>query len=433
MYSEVQIAGAHTEFGVMSLYGVELLLAGALILGAILDRKMPAIDQKRQLPIRLGAIVLVVAVLGTAFADRSAFSLSMVTHLALAFVLFVAVLVDRVSTKHILFAFVASLMAPLILGLVQVLTGSSPSSSWFGLAYRDAAQLGDAVFTMGGERVLRAYGTFPHPNVFGGFLGVGLFAWWAFMAQVKALPLFMALDEPEAGRGKRGVGGGLLRLKTMIITIIGTIILILGMLLTGSRSAFLGLFVGLALVFVVKSIPSMKIARPVAAALAIVAVLGSLLASFYLTDLASSIRGGGVNEERSLVERLALYEDFVPFIAETNPIVGHGLGSYVLSFSDFEPGKNAFDYQPIHNVPLLILAELGLLGVFVIVCWAVSIDRINFSRFPRRDALYAFGMGNVVLMILFFDHYLWSSWSGLSLIAFVMAMTVRLGEEKEGN
>ena len=414
MYSEVSIAGAHTEFGVMSLYGVEILLAAALVAGSLLDRKWWTIDQKRQLPVRLGAIVLVAAILGTAFADRSAFSLSMVTHLACAYLLFVAILIDRVSTKHVLFAFVASLIAPFILGCIQVFGGSSPASSWLGLAYRDAAQLGDAVFTADGERVLRAYGSFPHPNVFGGFLGVGLFAWWAFMAQVKSLP-------PAMG----GVGGGL-------VNAIGTIIFIIGMLLTGSRSAFLGLFVGLAIVFVVKSIPSMKVARPAAAILGIVAVLGSLLASFYFTDLASSIRGGGVNEERSLVERVALYEDFVPFVAATNPVVGHGMGSYVLSFSDFEPGKNAFDYQPIHNVPLLIFAELGALGLLAILCWAASIDRINFSRFPRRDALYAFGMGNVVLMIFFFDHYLWSSWSGLALIAFVMAMTVRMGEEKEG-
>ncbi len=410
MYSEVSIAGAHTEFGVMSLYVVELLLAAALIGGIIFDRKWLTVERKRQLPIRFGAIVLVVAMLGTAFADRSLFSLSMATHLAFSYALFVAILIDRVSAKHLLFAFVASLIAPLILGIIQVFGGTSPAITWLGVAFRDAAQLGDAVFTVGGERMLRAYGSFPHPNVFGGFLGVGLFAWWGTMASVRR----------EWGNRRQS-----------IVTGVGTIILIIGMLLTGSRSAFLGLFVGLAIVFVVKSIPSMKIARPTAAALGIVAVLGSLFASFYLTDLASSIRGGGVNEERSLVERVALYEDFVPFMAATNPVVGHGLGSYVLSFSDFEPGKNAFDYQPIHNVPLLIFAELGLLGVLAILCWAASIDRMNFSRFPHRDALYAFGMGNVILMIFFFDHYLWSSWSGLSLIAFVMGMTVRLGEEKE--
>lgn len=410
MYSEVQIAGAHTEFGVMSLYGVELLLAAALIVGSAFDRKFLTIDRRRQLSVRLGAIVLILAMLGTAFADRSLFSFSMVTHLALAYALFVAILIDRVSTKHLLFAFVGSLIAPLILGITQVFGGSSPAYSWLGLAFRDAAQLGDAVFTIDGDRTLRAYGSFPHPNVFGGFLGVGLFAWWGAMASVRR--------EWE----KR---------NHLVVTSVGTIVLILGMLLTGSRSAFLGLFVGLALVFVVKSIPSMKVARPAAAILGIFAVFASLLASFYLTDLASSIRGGGIHEERSLTERIELYEDFVPFMAATNPVVGRGIGSYVLSLSDTDPGKSAFDYQPVHNVFLLILAELGFLGLAAMLCWGASVAWTNVLRFPHRDALYAFGMGNVVFMICFFDHYLWSSWSGLALIAFTMGMMARLGEGRE--
>jgi len=410
MYSEASIAGVHTEFGVMSLYAVEILLVAALGVGSVLDRKWPAFNARHKTSIWLGAIVLVVATLGTAFADRSLFSLAMLAHLGFAYLLFIGLLIDRVSVKHLLFAFVASLVAPLVLGGVQVFGGVSPESSWLGLASRDASQLGDAVFTGGGERVLRAYGSFPHPNVFGGFLGVGLFAWWGAMASI------------QRGWAKR---------NHLVITGIGTVALMFGMFLTGSRSAFLGVFVGLLLVFVVKSIPSMRIARPVAATLGLAAVLGSLLASFYLTDFASSIRGGGVNEERSLTERVELYEEFVPYMASTNLIIGRGLGSYVLSLSDQYPGKSVFDYQPVHNVFLLILAELGALGLFAMLSWGASVAWVNVSRFPHRDALYAFGMGNVVFMICFFDHYLWSSWSGLALIAFAFGMMMRLGERRE--
>ena len=409
MYSEATIAGAHTEFGVMSVYGIELLLFVALIAGRLLDRMPWTIAKHHQRPVRLGAIAIIVVTLGAAFADRSIFSLSMTVHLAFAYLLFISIVLDRVSVKYLLFAFVASLSTPLILGVMQVWGESSPANSWLGIAFRSVAQLGDSVFTVNGERVLRAYGSFPHPNIFGGFLGVGLFAWWAAMASVKR------------SWAKR---------NHLAVTSIGTVILVFGTLLTGSRSAFLGVCVGLALAFVVKSIPSTRIARPTVAMLGIVAIAGSLLASFYLTDLASSIRGGGVNEERSLTERVTLYQDFVPFIIATNPIIGHGIGSYVLSYSDFKPGENAFDYQPIHNGPLLILAEVGILGLLSVLLWLASVVWINFSRFPHRDSLYAFGMANVVLMISFFDHYLWSSWSGLALIAFVLGMLVKMGEEK---
>ncbi len=410
MYAEATIAGVHTEFGVMSVYGVEVLLLLALIGGRFLDKKSWTVSQRYHLPIRLGAIALIAITLGTAFADRSLFSLTMTVHVALAYLLFVALVLDRVSVKHILFAFVASLIAPILLGVAQVFGGSSPAYSWLGLAARDAAQLGDAIFTVDGQRVLRAYGSFPHPNVFGGFLGVGLFAWWGAMASVK-----------------RSFG----QQKHLIVTSVGTVVLLGGLVTTGSRSAFLGVLVGLVGVFLVKSISNIALARSAALVFGIAAVAGSLIGSFYLTDLASSIRGGGVNEERSLLERVALYEDFVPFMVATNPVFGHGIGAYVLSYADSQPGKNAFDYQPIHNAPLLVLAETGVLGLGALLLWSTSAAWTNIRRFPHRDALYALGMGNVVVMIAFFDHYLWSSWAGLALIAFVLGMMVRMGEEKE--
>lgn len=411
MYSEERIAGVHTEFGVMSVYVVEILLFIGLGIGVWRDRRHLRVASPYSLPVSLGVIAVIIVVLGTAFADRPFFSLMMAIHFGFAFLLFVGLLLEHVKIKPVLLAFVGGLIAPMILGVMQVVGGSSPASSLFGLASRDALQRGDAIFTVNGVRILRAYGSFPHPNVFGGFLGVGLFAWWSVLDQIRKAKM-------------RWSSQAFLALKAW-----GTVILVLGLLLTGSRSAFLGVFVGLMLVTVVKSMKSMNVARPLVLSLSAIAVFGSLIGSFVFVDFVSGIRGGGANEERSLTERVALYEEYVPFFAATNPVVGHGMGSYVLSFSDFKPGKDVFEYQPIHNVPLLILAELGFLGLLLIFAWIASIDAVNFSRFPKRDALAAFGMGNVIVMISFFDHYLWSSWAGLSLVAFVGAMMMRLGEE----
>ncbi len=395
----------------MSVYGVEILLLVGLCAGVWFDHRSLRLASKYYVPVSLGAIAVVVAVLGTAFADRPFFSLMTTVHLGFAFLLFVGLTLEHVKIKPILLAFVGGLVTPMILGVMQVVGGSSPASSLFGLASRDALQLGDAIFTMNDTRILRAYGSFPHPNVFGGFLGVGLFAWWSVLDQIRKTKMRWSNEQ------------------FLVVKATGTVMLILGLLLTGSRSAFLGVFVGLALVTMVKSMKSMKAARPLALGFGVVAVFGSLIGSFLFTDFVSGIRGGGANEERSMTERITLYEDYLPFFAATNPLVGHGMGSYVLSFSDYKPGKDVFEYQPIHNVPLLILAELGFLGLLVILAWITSINVLNFSRFPKRDALAAFGMGNVILMIMFFDHYLWSSWAGLSLVAFSMGMMVRMGEE----
>lgn len=408
MFGGVPIAGLHTEFGIMSVYAVEVVLLLGIVLALWCDRRKGIrlhIPEAHQLPVRLGAVLVVVAVLGTAFADRSAFSMAVVLHLAMASVMFVALLFDHIRIRSVLLSFCVGLLPPLVLGGVQVLTGATPASTLFGLASRDAAQIGDSVFTVNGERVLRAYGSFSHPNIFGGYLGVGLFAWWS------------------------GFEGRKKTLRSLQIGVVGTGLFLVGILVTGSRSALLGVMLGLVLIMVVKAMRSMRVARVLVVVLGVLVIAGSLAASVALPDVAAGLRGGGVNEERSLTERATLYADYLPFLAVTNPVVGHGMGSYVLSYADFDPSKSIYGYQPIHNVPLLILIELGALGVLAVALWAASIDRINFARFPNTQALYAFGMGNVILVIMFYDHYLWSSWSGLVLCAVVMAMTVRLGEK----
>ncbi len=407
MYSEASIAGAHTEFGVMSVYATEILLVFGVLMMMVFNRGRLAVAHRNRRVVGLGGIAVMVVMLSIIFADRPLFSSAMSVHILLAYGLFVALVDERVSTKHALGAYVAALLAPMMLGVFQVFIGASPAVTWLGLAARDITQLGESVFVQNGERILRAYGSFSHPNIFGGFLGVGVFAWWAFMAQVKRI------RSVYVHRG---------------LTIVGTAVLLGGMMLTGSRSAFLGVTIGIVLMICAKILKKTSKTSIALVMIGVLAIGGSMAASFAAPDLAASIRGGGVNEERSLADRAALYQEFIPFMAQTNPVIGHGIGSYVLSFSDQQPGRNAFEYQPIHNVPLLMLAEIGFLGLIGMLCFMIMAGRTLFTHLPHRNATYALGMGTVLVTISFFDHYLWSSWSGLALCAFVCAMTVRLGE-----
>lgn len=405
MFGEVSIEGAHTEFGVMSLFVTEILVAivGIVVLLSRKDAQRTAHDA---LPLRLGAVACVMIVLGAAFAQNSAFSLAMAMHVLFAFGLFALLCSELVDFKRVCIGFVAGLVPSLTLGVIQVVSGSSPASSWLGLAARDAAQLGDAVFTMDGERMLRAYGTFSHPNVFGGYLGVALFAWWYVLAAYRSYWSY---------RTHLALGGTI------------TAFLLLGLVLTGSRSAFLGVLLGLALSMIARLVASRRI-RPFAVSGAAIAVIGFVLfGSVAFSTIVSEIRGGGVHEERSLTERIELYEAFVPFVAAMNPLVGYGVGSYVTSYAAFDPGNEVFEYQPVHNAFLLAFAEVGILGALALIAFWASLGRCLFHHLPHRDALYALGMVSVVVTIACFDHYLWSSWAGLALCAMVSAATVRLG------
>lgn len=408
MYGEVPIEGAHTEFAVMSLYAIEALIAllAVLAIGAMIRRR-PAMTVRSdyQPTLCATAILLIVAIAATAFVDYQSFSLSMCTHLVIAALFAALCLLDRVRLPVVLGGFVAGMFVPTMMGLVQVFAGGSPAITWLGIAARDSAQLGDAVFTIDGQRLLRSYGTFSHPNIFGGYLGVALFAWWHLVSRMRA-----------KWSHQRYVGIGAF----------GTIFLLVSLVLTGSRSAMLGVGIGLLVVMVIRLIRKPKLARTAGAAIGLLAIGGALAGSFVFADVAADIRGGGVNEERSLSERVMLYKDFVPLVTTMNPYIGEGVGAYVLASANLQPGKEVYDYQPVHNTWALMFAEIGILGMVAVGAWLYTIGRRHIKQIPHPAALTAVGMISALLTISVFDHYLWSSWAGLVLASFVACVSLRL-------
>ena len=405
MFGEAAIDGAHTEFGVMSLYGAEILVALVGVVIFFSGNYAPRTTHYA-LPLRFGAVACVMIVLGTAFAGNPAFSLAMSLHVLAAFSLSVLLCLESIHIRTVFIGFIAGLVPPIALGAWQFIAGASPASSWLGLAARSAAQLGDAVFTIDGERVLRAYGAFSHPNVFGGYLGVALFAWWYVLA---------AFRSRWSNAAYLGVGGSV------------TALLLFGLILTGSRSAFLGVLLGLVLLVVARAVKSRNARLLAISGVAMATIAFALFGSFAFSSFVADIRGGGVHEERSLEERIELYQAYVPFVQTVNPWLGSGVGSYVIAYAAFDPGKEVFDYQPVHNAFLLAFAEVGIFGSLALLAFAGSLLLILSRNLPHRDSLYALGMASVVVVIACFDHYLWSSWAGLALCAIVASSMVRLG------
>lgn len=209
----------------------------------------------------------------------------------------------------------------------------------------------------------------------------------------------------------------------------GTGLLLAGLLSTGSRSAVLGVCIGLIVITFIKALGLGRFARPIAMGMSVVLILGSFIASFLFTDIVAEIRGGGLHEERAMTERVQLYRDFVPLMLVTDPWFGCGFGTYALASADVFPEKNIYAYQPVHNIFLLIFAEVGVFGVLVVGAFLTSVVRANVARFPQHFSLYAFGALNVLATVAWYDHYLWSSWAGLVLVVIVLAMALRLGEE----
>ncbi|MFA5945665.1 MAG: O-antigen ligase family protein [Patescibacteria group bacterium] len=408
MFASSTIAGSGTEYGVMSVYVTEVFLVLGLLL-AYGFMGWPKLEKANKTPALRALVLIGVIALSVIFSTHLSLSSALFIHLFSALVFFLALLDSRVNLRAVIAGFCAGLVPSVILGFFQVITGGSGASTLLGLASRDATHPGDAVIVLsGGTRVLRAYGSFPHPNIFGGYLAVG------------------------------AVGSAILYLREKVqlkknIFMAVFFVLMFGLLLTLSRSAALGLALGTGLSLLVIRMKNVATARIAVIPIAVVVIGIAVSATIFAPGLVADTRGGGATEVQSLVERGSQYVDF--FHLETvatipQLFIGHGFGGYVFDLASEYPNRSVWDYQPIHSVPLLILEEVGLLGAIAAIYWASSIDKMNFARFPNRDAVSAFAMGNVVLVILFFDHYLWSSYAGLCLLAFVMALTVRMGEDE---
>jgi O-antigen ligase len=252
-----------------------------------------------------------------------------------------------------------------VLGVIQFKRGSSLGLSFLGESQVVSGMAGSSFVELSGEVFLRAYGTFPHPNVLGGFLLV-------------AMVLGIYVYE------KRRLTGSLL-----------IIISFLFMLFTFSRvSILLGLVA--ILVFVSKEFLFKK---------------RSLL-SFSVSPLLLGERFGNLfnGGDRSWAERLDLIKSSFRIIKE-NWLFGTGGGNFVKGMEGFVPrsSNGILLMQPVHNIFLLCISEFGILG-FILIFYVLF---YGIVKNIKRVSLYGVLILFVIVVIGVFDHYLFSLPQGM--------------------
>ena len=140
IFSEVLILGDITEYGKLSVYAVEVLL---LIVILLRGRPRPIWGSEhvsKSIYILLGAVFF-----SLTFSNEYNVSLNHVMHLIFAAGLFLTLCDERTDVKNSVIAFVAGLCVPAVLGIIQVFTGLSPSSTLLGMSFLDASTAGVSV------------------------------------------------------------------------------------------------------------------------------------------------------------------------------------------------------------------------------------------------------------------------------------------------
>lgn len=262
-----------------------------------------------------------------------------------------------------------------------------------------------AKLQVSGQKLMRGYGTFPHPNLLSAyFLAGSLFAIYLWS---------LAKD-----------------LWTKYFYLASLALLIFALFITFSRASWLAFGVSISMLIFSLAMHQgeKKIPYPIIITI-VLAVLGAslilkpyLLTRETLSDQATVARG--------------LYNKIGLRMLEKHPIIGYGAGTSLFHMEQYAPRQLApWEIQPIHNYFLLSAVELGIIGALALIYIFLS----HLYQLVKKFLKAAREQGNdetfyqVILISLFsgflilmlFDHYFYTLqqtqillWAVLGLIGY---------------
>ncbi len=326
---------------------------------------------------------------------------------AICVVLFLTMFpVSYLRVKQVFF-FAAVIQA--FLGISQFFAQEVAASTLLGIAKHSAFTRGDSVVVFEGARLLRAYGSLPHPNVFGGFLFVGL-----FLGIVNDEGFFtQALKLKE--RFFKNVGASWNRLFLWFHTFVyygGLIALTFGIFFSFSRSAWLAFTFAFCGLFAYQN--NIELRKRI-----ILVVLTFLFAAIvWHQPFLSRIWSEERLEQVSDTERLASYRVAENLLADFW-LIGTGPGASTHAhFMFLEPHLQVWNYQPAHNIFLVSWLEWGIVSFLLFLILITSTARLAWQR---KNPLVFLFVG--LLIVGLFDHYLLTLPSGLLLFFFVIGLS----------
>lgn len=297
-----------------------------------------------------------------------------------------------VTRRQLAVWFVLALVPHAVLGFYQFAVQQVAASSWLGMASQLPASLGVSVIEAGGERILRAYGGFPHPNVFAGWLVIGLIlcVWLAALSRTKKKMAIWAVLS--------GALSGVL-------------------FLTFSRSAWTAALVGvIGLLIYLKTDKAQLRCGLIALVISVLVVLPLAISNRALIqtrfDFSKRLEAKSLEvRTTSLEQGIALFKKHIIF--------GSGPNAELLTLAKDYPSPAIAPLEPPHNVYILALADVGVLGMLALLYLIILFVRSIWHTEQR-------GLATVLifplLILAAFDHYLWSQWAGQTLLVLVLVI-----------
>lgn len=271
-----------------------------------------------------------------------------------------------------------------LLGMAQLVNGGSLQGIWYWLGERrfELTTPGIAQMAVWGRGLVRAYGTFSHPNSMAGFILVA----WIFWNKIS----------PPFGRPSS---------KKRVLVWIVNWLAILGIMISGSRTVWLLLGVFLLYTWRKNSGYMMVFGGVMLLILSIVSQ------NYRLSDFV-----GGWDSE-GISKRMDLNWAAVRMIKD-NPLFGVGAGNFVAELPTYNLGVGKINWwQPVHNIFLLFLSEIGIVGMGIIIF-------IIIKFWADTSVRPYMGIWGIILITGMVDHYWLTLPQNIWLLAVILGLVL---------
>ena len=336
-------------------------------------------------------IILIILVLKLFFSSNfwaGIYGLGKAIEMAFLFLISAQFIKEKNIIPHIALVLSLGMVLEVVLALFQLSNQGSIGGAFYflGERYFTSETPGIASASINSALYLRPYATFPHPNVMAGYL---------LLIQVFLLSQLRSIK----GRLKSLIGASLL-------------ISFLGILIALSRVAII--LEVIILIYFVLSVTKKKLGKKILISLLIFVLLIFSSISNALPRLLSTRLG-----EESVASRQLLVQESLRMIVK-NPVDGIGANNFLNALASEKDQPTPL--QPVHNLPLHVIAELGLpLGVALFMMYWSLLMKVNSAKvligIQRKEALL------ILLLIAalgMFDHYLRTTQQGQMLIVVLL-------------
>lgn len=227
-----------------------------------------------------------------------------------------------------------------------------------------------------GSLYLRPYATFPHPNVFAGYL-LTVFSFALFATSLQTI------------------------IKKKLYSVC-LLLLLIGIALSFSRTAIIIAF----LLTILKFYSYKKIA----------VVFGGIgLIILFVTLPGQHLLDSSLGEESITTRITGFY--FATQLFLDSPIFGHGLKQYLPTLVQFFPTLPYSALQPVHSIWMLLLVETGVVGIGILCTVIYYLKKQNL--FTLKNKLLTPTL-LIILGIGLMDHYFWTLHQGQLIFALLL-------------